>query len=86
VPGVLSEDGLLRDGAGNPLTQQQVEQCQRGNPAEDLACLAELGAHFEVSYQPADRYWTFQWLEFGGYLVLAGALAGFTFWRIRRTG
>ncbi len=28
-----------------------------------------------VTYQPADRYWTFQWLETAILLVLAGALA-----------
>jgi hypothetical protein len=31
------------------------------------------------SYHPADRYWTFQWLEFAVYLLLAG----FAFWRTR---
>jgi hypothetical protein len=49
-----------------------------------MACLAEQNLRFTVKYQPANRYWTFQWLEFAAYLVLAGVLAGFLFWRIPR--
>jgi hypothetical protein len=37
-----------------------------------------------VSYQPANRYWPFQWLEFSGFLVLAALLSGLAFWQIRR--
>jgi hypothetical protein len=36
------------------------------------------------TYQPAGRYWTFQWLEFGTYVLLALLLAGYAFWRIPR--
>ncbi len=35
-------------------------------------------------YQPASRYWAFQWRETGIYLALAVALAGFCFWWVRR--
>jgi hypothetical protein len=37
-----------------------------------------------LSYQPADRYSTFQWLELGMYVALAALLAGFAFRRIPR--
>ena len=37
-----------------------------------------------VTYQPASRYWAFQWRETAIYLALALALAGFSFWRISR--
>jgi hypothetical protein len=37
-----------------------------------------------VSYQPAGRYWTFQWLELGGFLLLAALLAVVAFRRIAR--
>jgi hypothetical protein len=37
-----------------------------------------------VTYQPASRYWTFQWIETAIYLTLALALAGFSFWWINR--
>ena len=49
-----------------------------------LACLAALNVHSVQTYQPADRYWTFQWLEVAIYLALALLLAGYAFWRIPR--
>jgi hypothetical protein len=41
--------------------------------------------HFRrtVTYQPASRYWAFQWVETAIYLALALALAGLCLWRIR---
>ena len=41
--------------------------------------------HFQqtVTYQPATRYWDFQWIETGIYLALALILAGLCFLRIR---
>jgi hypothetical protein len=37
-----------------------------------------------VTYQPADRFWTFQWIETGLYLLLAVSLAALSLWRVRR--
>jgi hypothetical protein len=54
---------------------------------DDLqSCVANLSAryHTVVTYQPAHRYWTFQWIELAIYLAGAIALAGFCFWWIRR--
>ena len=51
------------------------------------ACGAALGRlHLRqvVTYQPASRYWDFQWIEAGIFLALALALTGFCFWRIRQ--
>ncbi|MBP2358861.1 hypothetical protein EES45_10255 [Streptomyces sp. ADI97-07] len=28
-----------------------------------MNCFARSDLHVEVAYQPADRYWTFQWIE-----------------------
>jgi len=36
-----------------------------------------------VTYQPASRYWTFQWLDVGIFLALA-ALGGCYWWITRR--
>jgi hypothetical protein len=50
------------------------------------ACQSALGRlHLRqlVTYQPAGRYWAFQWGETAIFLVLAAALAGFCFWWIR---
>jgi hypothetical protein len=80
-----SPDAKLLDAAGKPVNRAQTESCFPGDgPDEAMACLAAKKLHVSVSYQPADRYWTFQWLELAIYLALAGLLAGFAFWRIPR--
>ena len=49
-----------------------------------LDCLASHGIRVAVTYQPASRYWAFQWTETAIYVAFALALAGYCFWRIRR--
>jgi hypothetical protein len=49
-----------------------------------IARLARDGYRQRVVYQPADRFWPLQWLETGLYLALAGLVASFCFWRVRR--
>ena len=48
------------------------------------ACLQHLGLRDVTVYQPAYRFWTFQWIEFGIFIALAIALAAFTLWRTKR--
>jgi len=49
-------------------------------------CILKLAQnyHLVVSYQPASRYWTFQWTEMGIYAGLSLLLAGFCYWWVRR--
>jgi hypothetical protein len=49
-------------------------------------CVTKVGATFHevVTYQPADRYWTFQWYETAIFLGAALVLAGSCLWWIRR--
>lgn len=49
------------------------------------ACVSQLSAHFHqvVTYQPASRFWPFQWGETAIFVGLALVLAGFCFWWIR---
>lgn len=58
------------------------------DPAAFQACQTQ-AAHFfhlAVTYQPANRYWTFQWLELAIYLTLAFTAALATWWwATRRT-
>jgi hypothetical protein len=54
-----------------------------GTPAF-LDCLDSHGIREAVSYQPASRYWAFQWTEAAIYLALALALAGYCFRRLGR--
>lgn len=86
VPGawMLSSRVPLLDSSGNQVVRDQIHSCFKGDMRQDIACIAQLDLHYVVRYQPADRYWTFQWLEFGGYLLMGGLLAAFAFWRIRR--
>ena len=49
-----------------------------------LDCLASHGIRETISYQPARRYWAFQWTETGIYLALALALTGYCFRRLNR--
>jgi hypothetical protein len=57
-------------------------------PAGDAAraCLDQAAQRFHllVSYQPAGRYWTFQWLETAIFLALALAAAAGCFWWVTR--
>ncbi|WP_033341093.1 ABC transporter permease subunit [Catenuloplanes japonicus] len=74
---------MLPDGTAP--AKELVEACfERGSPEEGPACLQRLGLRLTVSYQPGERYWTFQWLELAGFLTLAAASAGIAFWRVRR--
>jgi ABC-2 family transporter len=85
VPGawVLTPDSPLLDAAGQQVHRQEIQNCMQGGP-EDFVCIQAKNLHMNLTYQPGDRYWTFQWLELAVYLVLAGLLAGFAFWRIPR--
>ena len=40
--------------------------------------------HQLVTYQPADRYWAFQWTELAVYGVAALLLGAFCVWWVRR--
>lgn len=46
--------------------------------------LADEGYRQKITYVPASRFWDLQWRETGVFVLLAFALAGFSFWRIRR--
>jgi hypothetical protein len=78
---------LSRTGACGPPQGGPAKQPAGAEPGEQLsACFAEikrLGYRQRVTYQPASRFWAFQWYETGIYTALALALAGFCFWRVR---
>jgi ABC-type transport system involved in multi-copper enzyme maturation permease subunit len=83
LPGawVLSNQSITASGhAFAPATQacisSTVPACQ--------ASIARLHLRQLVTYQPAGRFWTFQWYETAIFLALAIALAGVCIWWIRR--
>lgn len=46
------------------------------------SCFA--GYHQTITYQPAVRYWPFQWLEVGLFVALAAVLIASSYWWLRR--
>lgn len=89
IPGtwILSGRGELFDAAGDPIAAEPpLAECPpTGDFDQHEACFVALPEmYYQVTYQPADRYWTFQWLEFATFLLLAALLAGVALWRIPR--
>jgi hypothetical protein len=72
-----SGNGYVFNGALVPDVCQKALQ----NPAP---CMAAHGYRGYLAYQPASRFWAFQGIETGIFLVLAAALLGVTFWVLRR--
>jgi hypothetical protein len=79
---VLSNATLGPDGhnytAG--LGIQQVPAACRGKAAGQLnSCLASHGFHTQIIYQSASRFWAFQSIEAGLFIVLAAALVALAY-------
>ena len=47
----------------------------------DLVLTAQRGV---ITYQPADRFWTFQFIEAGIFVALTAAALGATIWLLHR--
>ncbi|MEU5153542.1 ABC transporter permease subunit [Glycomyces sp. NPDC021274] len=85
IPGAWVISGYIAvdKGDGTEVTGADIEACEtQGGTPDD--CMIAMDATFDVTYQPADRYWDFQWIEFGIAAGLAAILAGVAFWRLPR--
>jgi hypothetical protein len=75
LPGPVSSQGKVsvRLGGGAP-------------PRPFQSCLAKIASRFHevVSYQPANRYWPFQWYEMAIFIFAALVLSGICIWWVRR--
>ena len=84
---VLSQDGSGFSFDGVPQSALPAS-CQavasRGNPGPVNACLQAGGYHQFATFQPGSRYWAFQGIEAGIYVVLAAALLAVAFVVISR--
>ena len=49
-----------------------------------MSCIASHGYRQFVTYQPASRFWTFQFIETGIFVALAAGLIAVTFFLVRR--
>jgi len=65
------------NGAAIPTVCAKVVQ----NPAP---CMTAQGYREYLTYQPASRFWAFQSIETGIFVVLAAILLGVTFWVLKR--
>ncbi|MGH8987272.1 MAG: hypothetical protein ACRDXC_01565, partial [Acidimicrobiales bacterium] len=68
-------------------TLEQIVKSGPGGPTPSFhACLEKLSATFHtvVTYQPANRFWAFQWAEMGIFLAAALALCGLSYWWLGR--
>lgn len=85
MPGAwsLTSSSQVFNADGTPYTAEQAEQCGQSDPQAGMACTARLNLHFSYTYQPADRYWRFQWIELSAFLGLSLLLTGFGLRRIR---
>ena len=85
-PGGWLLSGQTIDPSGNAvdgITAPGV--CQPGIGMERcLEDIDRLGYRERLTYHAASRFWPFQWIETGIYLVLALGVAGFCFWWLRR--
>jgi hypothetical protein len=95
---VVGQNGLLDgainftpDAGGYGLTIQGAGTCPDVSPTPPInpgpliqKCVDQLHLREVMTYQPASRYWPFQWFELAVFLALALALVGLCFWWIRR--
>jgi hypothetical protein len=76
----------VTDPAGKPVQGVPLAQappvCRaligQGGPTRYFACMGDHGFHDIVTYQPANRYWTFQGIETGIFIALAATLVAVT--------
>jgi hypothetical protein len=75
--------------AGNPPDSLVNQFCSsvpadKIGPAGFAPCLAQHGYTQWTSYQPASRFWPFQWIEGGWLLALSALLIAATIWLVHR--
>ena len=89
-----TKDGRLAFGGNPPASLlNQLGSCLSAGNAKPLAggfpqqlaqCLTRHGYVQWTSYQPAGRFWPFQWIEGGWLLALSALLIAATIWVVRR--
>ena len=87
IPGAWVYSSQVVTDSGSTNLGASPAACLPSSNSGPQPCFAALAAkHLKqvTTYQPASRYWTFQWLEFGIFLTVAILLAWSCFWFIRR--
>jgi hypothetical protein len=81
---LLSSGAVNAAGQATSTTPVACAQPDENGSPGFMDCLASHGIKEAISYQPASRYWAFQWAETAIYLAVALALAGYCFRRLNR--
>jgi ABC-type transport system involved in multi-copper enzyme maturation permease subunit len=87
VPGTWIISNQVTTASGSTSLGTVPQACQAPPASGPQACfsaLAQKNLKSVVTYEPPDRYWTFQWLELGIFLTVAVLLAWGCFWWVRR--
>jgi hypothetical protein len=71
---------------GNPSPGKGVKVTTGIRPKPFTECIDKIAATFHqvLQYQPANRFWTFQWIESSIFIVLAILLGAMSYWWVRR--
>ncbi|HEX9034984.1 MAG TPA: ABC transporter permease subunit [Streptosporangiaceae bacterium] len=85
LPGawIISNQTITR--TGQVFVLPDVRACATGTQRQCNAWFATQQLRRHLVYQPASRYWAFQWYETAIFLAIALALAGFSVWWIKRS-
>ena len=67
-----------------PHYMSPISKLVSGTQGQDILSLVPQGSHVLITYQPATRFWAFQGIETGIYLVLAAALIVLAHWMVLR--
>jgi hypothetical protein len=84
LPGAWLLSSRTINAAGQVFSGPTPKACGSGSYQACTAALGRLNLRQVAVYQPASRYWDFQWYETGIFLTLALVLAGFCSWWVRR--
>ena len=80
--------GVHAEGSGAPAFLHVAGTNGKGSVCAMLDAMQKCVASFHlrtiVTYLPVSRFWTFQWMEFGSFLVLTAVLFAFSLWWVRR--
>ena len=84
-PWVVSTSDVLDSGGKDVGHTSWWSYCVNvASPQALPSCIAKEDVHVNVTAQPANRYWPFQWYEAAVFGAAAVLLAGLCFWRIHR--
>ncbi|GIJ49523.1 transporter [Virgisporangium aliadipatigenens] len=85
VPGGwVTSTSKMRRSNGDPVDLAHYGSCISASPDLASQCIAALDLHVRAEYQPAGRYWRFQWLEVGLFAAMTATAGALGLWRVRR--